>query len=79
MKMTKEQLDLYANAEIGGPAIGAWPRNQGEKLRPHKGGKGGGDGGAAAREADRQARIKAATDEINRIFNNQVRQKQPVS
>lgn len=35
------------------------------------GGGGGGDPGAAAREqeAERQARIKAATEEINRIFN----------
>lgn len=67
MRMTTEQLEAYANAEFGGPAIGAWPRNKGEKLRPHKGG-GGGDGGAGAREAERQQRIKAATEEINRIF-----------
>ena len=35
------------------------------------GGGGGGDPGAEARqqESDRQARIKAATDEINRVFN----------
>ncbi len=35
-------------------------------------GGGGGDPGADARaqEAERQARIRAATDEINRIFNN---------
>ena len=41
------------------------------------GGGGGGDGGAAAaqqQEADRQARIKAATDAINATFNNQVKQ-----
>lgn len=39
------------------------------------GGGGGGDPGAEARqqEADRQARIKAATAEINRIFNNEVK------
>lgn len=67
MRMTTEQLEAYANAEFGGPAIGAWPRNKGEKLRPHKGG-GGGDGGAGARESERQQRIKAATEEINRIF-----------
>ena len=67
MRMTHEQLEAYANAEFGGPAIGAWPRNKGEKLRPHKGG-GGGDGGAGAREAERQSRIRAATEEINRIF-----------
>jgi hypothetical protein len=72
--MTHEQLEAYANAEFGGPAIGAWPRNKGEKLRPHKGGGGGGDGGAGAREAERQQRIRAATDEINRIFNNKVKQ-----
>lgn len=72
MRMTHEQLEAYANAEFGGPAIGAWPRNKGEKLRPHKGG-GGGDGGAGAREAERQQRIRAATDEINRIFGNKVK------
>ena len=39
------------------------------------GGGGGGDPGAEARrmEAERQARIKAATEEINRVFNNQVK------
>lgn len=39
------------------------------------GGGGGGDPGAAARqmEAERQARIQAATEEINRIFNNEVK------
>jgi hypothetical protein len=39
------------------------------------GGGGGGDPGAEARqqEADRQARIQAATAEINAIFNNQVK------
>ena len=73
MRMTQEQLEAYANAEFGGPAIGAWPRNKGEKLRPHKGG-GGGDGGAGQREAERQQRIRAATDEINRIFGNKVKQ-----
>ena len=37
--------------------------------------KGGGDPGAEARrqEDDRQGRIRAATDEINAIFNNQVK------
>jgi len=38
------------------------------------GGGGGGDGGAGQRETERQARIKAATDEINNIFNNKYRQ-----
>ncbi len=38
------------------------------------GGGGGGDGGAGQREAERQARIRAATDEINNIFNNKYRQ-----
>lgn len=40
------------------------------------GGGGGGDPAAASRqqEAERQVRIQAATDEINRIFNNQVKQ-----
>lgn len=37
------------------------------------GGGGGGDGGAQQRENERQARISAATQEINRIFNNQVK------
>lgn len=39
-------------------------------------GSDGGGGGDDARqmEAERQARIQAATDEINRVFNNQVRQ-----
>lgn len=73
MRMTHDQMNAYANAEFGGPAIGAWPRNKGEKLRPHKGG-GGGDGGAGEREAQRQERIRLATDEINRIFNNKVKQ-----
>lgn len=41
------------------------------------GGGGGGDPGASARamEADRQARITAATEQINAIFNNKVAQK----
>lgn len=72
MRMTHDQMNAYANAEFGGPAIGAWPRNKGEKLRPHKGG-GGGDGGAGEREAQRQERIRLATDEINRIFNNKTK------
>lgn len=38
------------------------------------GGGGGGDGGAGQREAERQARIAAATEEINRIFGNKVKQ-----
>lgn len=67
-RMTMEELEAGLSAEFGGPAIGAWPRNKGERMRPHKGG-GGGDGGAGQREAERQARIKAATDEINKIFN----------
>ncbi len=73
MRMTMEQLEADLSAEFGGPAIGAWPRHKGERLRPHKGG--GGDPGAEARrqEAERQARIKAATEEINAIFNNQVK------
>lgn len=72
-RMTMEELDAQLSAEFGGPAIGAWPRNKGERIRPHKGG-GGGDGGAGQREAERQARIKAATEEINNIFNNKVKQ-----
>lgn len=63
-----QQFEAEQSAEFGGPAIGAWPRSKGERLRPHKG---GGDPGAAAREqeADRQARIKAATEQINTVFN----------
>lgn len=68
MRMTLEQLDQQSNMECGGAAIQAWPRNRSERLRPHKGG-GGGDGGAGAREAERQARIVAATNQINSIFN----------
>jgi len=71
-RMTMEELDAQLSAEFGGPAIGAWPRNKGERIKPHKGG-GGGDGGAGQREAERQARIKAATEEINNIFNNKVK------
>ena len=74
MRMTLEQLDEQSNFDCGGAAIQAWPRNRSERLRPHKGGGGGGgDGGAQAREDARQARIAAATEEINRIFNNQVK------
>lgn len=69
MRMTLEQLDQQANMEFGGAAIQAWPRNRSERLRPHKGGGGGGDGGAGQREAERQARIAAATNKINEIFN----------
>jgi hypothetical protein len=68
MRMTLEQLDQQSNMECGGAAIQAWPRNRSERLRPHKGG-GGGDGGAGQREAERQARIAAATNRINEIFN----------
>jgi hypothetical protein len=73
MRMTMQQLEADLSAEFGGPAIGAWPRNKGERMRPHKGG--GGDPGAEARrqEAERQARIAAATEQINAIFNNQVK------
>ena len=72
-----EELDAQLSAEFGGPAIGAWPRNKGERIRPHKGG-GGGDGGAGQREAERQARIKAATEEINNIFNNKVKKQETI-
>ena len=37
------------------------------------GGGGGGDGGARQMEADRQARVQAAVNTINSIFNNQER------
>ena len=62
-----EQFEQEQSIAFGGGAIGAWPRNKGEKLRPHKGG--GGDGGAREMEAERQARIKAAVEQINGVFN----------
>lgn len=67
--MTIQELETQLSADYGGPAIGAWPRRKGERIKPHKGG-GGGDPGADARqaEAERQARIQAATDKINSIF-----------
>jgi len=46
----------------------------GKRMTLEGGGGGGGDGGAGEREAARQERIRSATDEINRIFNNQVKQ-----
>lgn len=68
-----EQFEQEQSADFGGPAIGAWPAGKGQRMRPHKG---GGDPGAAAREqeAERQARITAATESINRIFNGAGRQ-----
>jgi len=45
-----------------------------KRMTLEGGGGGGGDGGAGQREAERQARVRAATDEINAIFNNQVKQ-----
>lgn len=45
----------------------------GGRMTLEGGGGGGGDGGAGEREAQRQARIAAATDTINSIFNNQVK------
>lgn len=79
MRMTMQQLEADLSAEFGGPAIGAWPRHKGERMRPHKGG--GGDPGAEARrqEAERQARIAAATEQINAIFNNQVKKTRKVA
>lgn len=67
------EFEAEQTAAYGGPAIGAWPRNKGERLRPHKGG--GGDPGADARrqETERQERIKAATEEINRVFGDATR------
>jgi hypothetical protein len=40
--MNLEQLNEWASAEFGGPAIGALPAFFGDKIRPHKGGGGGG-------------------------------------
>ena len=36
--MTLDQLNEQLSAEFGGPAIGAWPTDAGERLQPHKGG-----------------------------------------
>lgn len=47
-------------------------RPVGGRMTLESGGGGGGDGGAGQREAERQARIRAATDQINRIFNGEV-------
>lgn len=47
-------------------------RPVGGRMTLEGGGGGGGDGGAGQREAERQARIRAATDQINRIFNGEV-------
>jgi len=48
-------------------------RAVGGRMTLEGGGGGGGDGGAGQREAERQARVRAATDTINSIFNNQVK------
>lgn len=48
-------------------------RKTGGRMTLEGGGGGGGDGGAGQREAERQARIAAATDQINRIFNGEVK------
>lgn len=45
-----------------------------KRMTLEGGGGGGGDGGAGQREAERQARIRAATDTINNIFNGSNRQ-----
>jgi len=70
----RDRMDaLAAHADyLGGPSLRAWPRGSHERLRPGKGG-GGGDGGAAQMEAERQARVRAAVDEINSIFNGDSR------
>lgn len=36
------QMNEWASAEFGGPAMGALPAFKGDKVRPHKGGGGGG-------------------------------------
>lgn len=48
-------------------------RKEAGRMTLEGGGGGGGDGGAGEREAARQARIAAATDTINSIFNNQTK------
>ncbi len=68
-----DEFEAQQSAEFGGPAIGAWPRRKGERLRPHKGG-GDPGGEARAQEADRQARVKSAVDAINGVFNGAGRQ-----
>jgi hypothetical protein len=62
-------MKSYEHLITAGPWIHAWPTSRAGKLRPGTGGGGGGDGGAADMEADRQARVKAAIDKINSIFN----------
>jgi len=52
--------------------INAFRKTGGRMTLEGGGGGGGGDGGAGQREAERQARIAAATDQINRIFNGEV-------
>lgn len=39
--MTLDELYEQSSAEIGGPAIGAWPTRTGDRIKPHKGGGGG--------------------------------------
>jgi len=66
--MRDRMIELAAHADyLGGPSLRAWPMGRHESVRPGKGG--GGDGGAAQMEAARQARVRAAVDEINKIFN----------
>ena len=52
-----DMLPIHAFRQVGG------------RMTLEGGGGGGGDGGAGQREAERQARIRAATDTINNIFN----------
>lgn len=59
----------------GGGVLGALDKVDNVVSGIGGGGGGGGDGGASQREAERQARITAATDRINSIFNGANRDK----
>jgi len=72
MSSRLDQLADHAALHAGGPALGAWPTGRHARLRPGKGG-GGGSKAAARMEAERQARVSAAVNEINSIFNGDAR------
>lgn len=55
-------------AYVGGPGFGALPAFKGDKMRPRKGGGGGGNQ-AWEIEQDRQRRAQEAIDAINGVFD----------
>ncbi len=59
---------LVLGAEVGGPAIAAWPTMKAGRLVPHKGGSSGTD--AAEIERQRQERAQLAIDAINNVFDS---------